>query len=248
MKANECYSTNKLGSIINLKQKPMKSIFLLLIALLLTAGNVFSQCQAPQQKIASPVCTKPSNAKVNSLSCTELKVQWQGSSAQTYEVNASIKNPATNKTESFTTTETTCDATSICTAIIPVTSGTKVTWSVQAICANKDRIFYSYALRGGKEISIPNCEMNEEANSITNIYPNPTSGNISVEYFSNNTGNVEFAVYNLMGKVVFTKSEKAAQGKNSMYKFDMPNLPSGIYLLEARNGTEIYEKNFVIEK
>ncbi|HYV91427.1 MAG TPA: T9SS type A sorting domain-containing protein [Chitinophagales bacterium] len=226
----------------------MKSIFLLLISLLFAASNVFGQCLGPSQKIASPICTKPSNAKVNSLSCTELQVQWQGSSDQMYEVNATIKNTATNKTETFTTTEITCDANGTCTATIPVTAGTKVTWSVQAICANEGSTFYSYALRGGKEISIPNCELNEDANSISNVFPNPTAENISVEYLCNKSGNLQFIIYDLMGKVVFTQSEKATQGMSSVYKFNLPNLPSGIYLLEARNGNDVSQKKFVIEK
>lgn len=226
----------------------MKSIFLFSISLLLAASNVFSQCQGPQLKITSPICTKPTNAKVNSLSCTELRVQWQGSSDQTYEVNATIKNPVTGKTETFTTTETTCDVEGNCTASIPVLAGTKVTWSVQAICINEGRTFYSYQLRGGKEVTIPNCELNEEANSITNLFPNPTTGSISVEYLSSNTGNVQFIVYDLMGKAVFTQSEKAAQGMSGTYKFNMPNLPSGIYMLEARNGDDVSQKKFVIEK
>jgi len=80
------------------------------------------------------------------------------------------------------------------------------------------------------------------------LFPNPATGNISVEYLNSSTGNVQFTIFDLLGNAVFSQSEKSVQGITSSYKFNFPDLPSGIYMLEAKNGYVVSQKKFVVEK
>jgi Secretion system C-terminal sorting domain len=75
------------------------------------------------------------------------------------------------------------------------------------------------------------------------IFPNPSAGNITIEY-AGNSGNIQFIIYDATGKIVFNKSQEV---KNS-YRFDLNNLHSGIYLIEAKNGNDITQAKFAIEK
>jgi hypothetical protein len=75
------------------------------------------------------------------------------------------------------------------------------------------------------------------------LYPNPSTGNITIEYASG-TGNVQFIIYDMTGKIVLNKTAQV----NNNYHFDLNNLNSGIYLLEARNGSNISQTKFVIQK
>jgi len=227
----------------------MKPNLLLVALLLLSAANAYSQCQGPPQKIASPVCAKPTDAKVISSTCDQLQVQWKGSSNQTYEVTATFKDPLTKKTTSIIPiSDITYNMDGSYSATIPVIAGTDVAWSVQSICVVDARTFYSYALRGGT-VSIPACkEQVDLSTKIGNVFPNPTTGNISFEYLSNSTGNVQFTIYDITGKVVYDKVEKATDVISITYNFNLSVLNPGMYLLEARNGNEVSSKKFVIEK
>jgi len=220
--------------------------FLSILILLAATHFAKSQCENFAQKIESPVCTKPTNAKVVSTSCTELQVQWKGSGDQQYEVNSSFEDPTSNKTSSSTVTDFTCDADGNCIAIIPAIEGTQVKWSVQSVCTSNQRTFYSYASRG-EQVVIPTCN-EQSSNGVTTVYPNPTTDNLSVEYLGNNAGNVQFTVYDLMGRVVFTQNEKTSEGVVLSFQLRLPNLPSGIYMLEARNGNKVSQNKFMIEK
>lgn len=225
----------------------MKTYLITAFTLLLSIGNAYSQCEGFSQKIASPVCTKPTDAKVISTSCTKLVVQWKGGNAQNFEVTATLKDISTNEATTITVSDITCDANNNWKATIPVIEGTKVSWGVQSICLIDDRTFYSYQLRG-KEVAIPNCKSEQEnfSKSITNVYPNPSTGNITVEYLSNSSGNVQFSIYDVNGKVLFTQAEKPEQGISATFEFHLADLMPGIYLLEARNGMEVSSKKFVL--
>jgi hypothetical protein len=207
------------------------------------------QCSVPEAKIQSPICSKPTDAKVNTITCSEMQVQWKGSAGQTYEVDASFRDAATNKLiKSITVSNIASENDGYYSATIEVIEGSKASWSIEAICSNADRNFYSYALRG-KDVLVPSCkELSDNTSKTIYVYPNPSTGNIAVEYISPGSGNVQFTIYNLMGKAVFAKTEHADKGVSNTYSFTLFDLSAGIYLLEARNGNEISQTKFVIEK
>ena len=133
-----------------------------------------------------------------------------------------------------------CDGLSHCTATIAVKEGAKVNWSVQAKCENG---IYSDTLKGA-EVTIPFCD--EQSGSI-HVYPNPTTGHLTVEYLGFNDGKVQFTIYDMEGKKVFSRMEEVQVGINTPYQFDLDGLAPGLYLLEARNGASVKRVKFTIE-
>ncbi|MEP7128768.1 MAG: M12 family metallo-peptidase [Chitinophagales bacterium] len=78
-----------------------------------------------------------------------------------------------------------------------------------------------------------------------NIYPNPTTGNLTVNYNCNNQSTIDFYVFDVTGKVMQTKTNEAFKGEN-IYHFDLNGWNNGIYILQIRNGSEINYTKFVI--
>ena len=63
------------------------------------------------------------------------------------------------------------------------------------------------------------------------IYPNPTNGNFTLSYLSNETSVTTIKLYNLVGQVVLTKSVAQVNGLNTV-DFDISSFSQGIYMLE----------------
>lgn len=79
------------------------------------------------------------------------------------------------------------------------------------------------------------------------IYPNPAADEITLTYSSPVNSPVDFYVFDVAGKVMYTQSGEAAIGENTFH-FDLHELHNGIYFLQIRNGNEITHKKFLIER
>lgn len=66
--------------------------------------------------------------------------------------------------------------------------------------------------------------------SIGNLYPNPASNFVTVEYNLKNSSNVELRIYNALGQVVSTLKDKQEAAGNHTETFDL-NLTDGMYFL-----------------
>ncbi|MEJ7676807.1 MAG: hypothetical protein WKG06_02795 [Segetibacter sp.] len=108
----------------------MKPFLFISLSLLLTSKNAFTQGACSNIKIETPVVSKPAAGSIVSATCSALVVKWKGNADQTYVVQATHYNSSTNKTDIAVGTKVTCDNSQNCTATIPVTIGTKVSWSV----------------------------------------------------------------------------------------------------------------------
>ena len=62
------------------------------------------------------------------------------------------------------------------------------------------------------------------------IYPNPTSGNFTLNYISTNNFETIIKLYDLLGQVVYSKTTPQTIGLNSV-SFDISTFNQGIYLL-----------------
>jgi len=89
-------------------------------------------------------------------------------------------------------------------------------------------------------------EDDEEGAMDFNIFPNPSAGDITIDYVNGNSGNVQFIIYNSIGTAVFTKLEKTESGISNSYDFSLPDLSSGIYMLAARQGDDVGQRKFVL--
>jgi hypothetical protein len=220
----------------------MKSILISSICLLVVINLATAQCNT-SKKIVSPVSEKPTEAGIPSVTCNTLTLKWKGNANETYELNAVIKDAATNKIiQTTTTTDYEFDGLNY-TASIPVIQGTKINWSVQAITVQDNRMFYSYPLRG-KEYVVPNCEASSIADNTTKenslsvvseeknlvkIYPNPFQSILNIEFNGTSALKKIINIYDVNGKLLLTKS---TEGNTQI---DVKQLTAGTYLIKIND-------------
>jgi len=229
----------------------MKSIFLLYVELIALGSNIFCQCPPSGLKIQTPVCDSPANLQANAINCSKLDVKWIGNKDQTYIVEATYADPATNNIIKENGRNISCDDNGNCSATIAVKEGAEVNWTVQSICSIEGVTFYSYKV-DGNETLIPYCQpvTGGERKGISNekirVYPNPTAGLLMVDYRAELAGNAECIIFDMSGKQVFRKSIGVLSKTVTRYTLDLHNLISGVYILELRNGQDISSARFVL--
>ena len=69
------------------------------------------------------------------------------------------------------------------------------------------------------------------------IYPNPSNGNVQIQFESNQGNSATIQVIDMMGKVQVL--EKIAISGNSTESFDWNHLPTGMYLVQISTGRSI---------
>jgi hypothetical protein len=79
------------------------------------------------------------------------------------------------------------------------------------------------------------------------LYPNPSTGKVTVNYRSNKAEQVTLKIYDVAGKQVFSKSDIAVIGTN-VYKLNLKNLVSGIYYLELSSKNSLQRVSMVISR
>ncbi|HYV95120.1 MAG TPA: T9SS type A sorting domain-containing protein [Chitinophagales bacterium] len=79
------------------------------------------------------------------------------------------------------------------------------------------------------------------------LYPNPTSGKLTIQINNVNNRNQQLTIYNLVGKMMFSKVAETKAGTNILH-LDLSALTQGIYFIELNNGESSSRQMFVIEK
>ena len=79
------------------------------------------------------------------------------------------------------------------------------------------------------------------------IYPNPSSGNITLQFTSAVVDNYVLNIIDITGKLIFRDKIAAAEGIN-IYKIDLSNAVKGIYLLTVENANMIEQERFIIQQ
>ena len=81
-------------------------------------------------------------------------------------------------------------------------------------------------------------ELSVEENSMFtdfNIYPNPTDGEINIQFTTENSANYTIELVNMLGQVVETSLIKANAG-NNLVMMGTEHLRSGVYMLRMNTG------------
>lgn len=79
-----------------------------------------------------------------------------------------------------------------------------------------------------------------------NIYPNPASESVTMNFVMDRTDVVVIEIYDMMGKLVETFSNKSAMGANQL-TLDVSHLNSGVYFVNAVAGEQRISKKLVVE-
>jgi hypothetical protein len=201
-------------------------------------------------KIQSPICDTPQNLTV-SATCTSAKLIWKGNKGQQYIVQATVTDDAGNTVSETKAADYSCGENGNCSAAIAVKEGEKLNWNVQAICNMNGAIIYSPVITAGQTI-IPYCNAiasdakTEDDKNAIKVYPNPTTGYLTVELGNKIEPNIEFMVTDVNGKKVYERPGSNIARSGNSYQLDLHLLISGTYLLEVQNGSEIDRAKFIL--
>ena len=108
-------------------------------------------------------------------------------------------------------------------------------------------ITYSYTATNGcssttsQTITVDECaELQDNNLSIFSIYPNPTSGKISV---SSGTNIQAISIYDYTGRLIETKTDNI----NTLFVFDLSYLTEGSYIVEIQTENSIIKKKIIVK-
>ncbi|NHN26953.1 S8 family serine peptidase [Flavobacterium jejuense] len=82
-----------------------------------------------------------------------------------------------------------------------------------------------------------------EFSSNINVYPNPANTSITISLKSNLSGNTNYTLYDLRGRVIVEKEDTT-----SMVRLNTENLVEGVYLLSIKNGNDKTTKKIIIKR
>ncbi len=92
--------------------------------------------------------------------------------------------------------------------------------------------------------------VNENANvleSVSNIYPNPSTNNANITIVLTDESTVKVQVYNSLGALVYNGAEQHLYGKNKL-SVDCTNFNSGLYFITVTAGNSKVTKRLVVNK
>jgi hypothetical protein len=88
---------------------------------------------------------------------------------------------------------------------------------------------------------------NEQGFKIS-TYPNPTSGSLNIDFDGFVTNEkIDLQVLNISGKTMFQSDWQFEEGMETSTQLDLNQIPSGLYLLQVKQGDQLSMKRFVKE-
>jgi len=83
------------------------------------------------------------------------------------------------------------------------------------------------------------------ANSMIKLYPNPSTGTVTLELSRDDASDLEVEIYSLSGKMVYRNAYSSVT--NVQEKIDLSNVARGMYVLRVRSENEIFVSKLVIK-
>lgn len=100
----------------------------------------------------------------------------------------------------------------------------------------------------GQKRSLADQEASEKsilgADTEIKVFPNPANQDITISLNEVKSGQILFQVFNAEGKLVIASNQPI--GDANFFRIHLPALPSGMYLLEARNENNIFRTQFMV--
>jgi flagellar hook assembly protein FlgD len=81
--------------------------------------------------------------------------------------------------------------------------------------------------------------------AISNVYPNPSTGETSIDYTLANAGVVNLNVTDLTGKVIYTINEGTVAEGTHAVSFDAANFANGVYYVTLTAGESVVTQKFI---
>ncbi|MBX7226471.1 MAG: T9SS type A sorting domain-containing protein [Chitinophagales bacterium] len=107
------------------------------------------------------------------------------------------------------------------------------------IIDNDGSIAYSKAIL----INVP--EVPTVQSGILSIYPNPTSGQLTVKFQSEETSSYQFTLVNVIGQILLNESKQVEEGINT-FELNVQDYAQGVYLIHFKDGAgNNFEGKFV---
>ena len=79
-----------------------------------------------------------------------------------------------------------------------------------------------------------------------NIFPNPTSAQTQIHFFSNTNSNLQISLINIFGEIVFVENRDAKAGENN-FQLDVSSFPRGIYFLQMKDECKFYSTILAVQ-
>lgn len=175
----------------------------------------------------------------------ELTLEWNSDEFSTeYQLQLSESfNFTNNIINENTLTETTFD---VSTGVLDFNKN--YYWRVRGIHLSNNGDWseiWSFTTMDDENISV--FEVNEKINSLLEIYPNPTTGNVNIEFELEKDQNVRLILLDIQGKEVLNllDNENLSSGKHQL-NYDVSDLPSGIYMMQFVTESESRFNKLVI--
>ncbi len=90
-----------------------------------------------------------------------------------------------------------------------------------------------------------NIDENEVINTL-NLYPNPSNGNVNIEYITANQSDLTISVVNTLGATVYTSTVAANNGTLTK-NLDLSHLTKGVYMVNVASDNGIVTKKLIIQ-
>lgn len=99
---------------------------------------------------------------------------------------------------------------------------------------------------GNPQLPEPNAVQNMAEPLMFEVYPNPTSGKLSVDLSLQKAEDVSIDVVNMVGQTIETR--RVANYLSHIECFDLQNQPAGVYFVKVKIGEKGFTKKVVLQK
>ena len=83
--------------------------------------------------------------------------------------------------------------------------------------------------------------------SVFNVFPNPATNHLTLNFNSGNTDNYTIRLIDIFGRVVYTQNDASALGSNQV-QLNVEDIANGMYLVTLQNGNNLLQKKVLIDK
>jgi len=187
----------------------------------------------PVDYLAETDCGTPTDLNAVTVDATTVNLSWSGEEATSYRVDYRVvgvgpvvKVPTV---ANFTT-------------LYGLTPCTNYEFRVTVKCVGAGETFTTAWM----PFSTP-CRLGTSTENMLEVYPNPASDKLQLNYFTSEAGNVTISVVDVTGKIYITQTTIANSGNNT-FTIGLDNLESGVYFVQIKNGEKQVIDKFIVTK